>query len=67
MTFLLGNQSVSISDYIGTIKKIKWQADTNSGDGFDFNEGLEHVGNCHTESICLTKDREFNLLDQKHY
>ena len=43
MAFSCDNQSVFISDYIGNIKMVKWQAGANSENEFDFSEEPKKV------------------------
>ena len=59
VAFSRDNQSAFfISNICSYIRMIKWQAGTNSGDDFDFNEEPKMVGN-YCESICLTKDEKY--------
>ena len=60
--FLRDNQTAFINDYIGNIKMIKWKADANSGDDFDFTEEPKKLGNNYIQSICLTKDEKYLLV-----
>ena len=62
VAFLRNNQSVFISDYYGNIKMIKWQPGANYKDDFDCTEELRKVGDCGTQSICLTKDDKYLLI-----
>ena len=60
--FLRDNQTAFINDYIGNIKLIKWKADANSGDDFDFTEERKGVGLGDCCSMCLTKDEKYLLV-----
>ena len=51
-----------IVDRDGKILIIKWKADTNSWDGFDFTHESKSVGNGTYNSICLSKDEKYLLV-----
>ena len=62
VAFLRDNKSAFISDWSGYIKMIKWKADANSGDDFDFTGEHKKVGHGQTFPICLTKDDKYLLV-----
>ena len=66
VAFSRDNLSAFISDYIGNIKMIKWQAGANSGDEFDFTEKPKKVGDNLTSSICLTTDEKYLLIGSQY-
>ena len=65
VAFSHDNQNAFISDWNGMIKKIRWQANANSGDEFDFTEEPKKVGMFNTPSICLTKDEKYLLVGSR--
>ena len=66
VAFSSDNQSAFISDDVGLIKMIKWQAGANSRDDFDFSEEPKLVGRDRTDSICLTKDEKYLLVGSSY-
>ena len=65
IAFSRDNQRAFISDYSGNIKKIEWQANTNSRDKFQFSPDSKKVDRGDTHSICLTKDKKYLLVGSK--
>ena len=62
VAFSSDNQSAFISDFLGNIKIIKWQADANSESEFDFTEEPKKVCQRNCYSICLTNDKKYLLV-----
>ena len=65
VAFSRDNKSAFISDWSGHIKMINWQAGANSGDDFDCSEEPKKVGRHRTDSICLTKDEKYLLVESE--
>ena len=64
VAFSRDNQRVFISDQEGSIKMIKWQANANSEDDFDFSEEPKILSDGVIISMCLTKDEKYLLVGQ---